>query len=158
MTSMPTGAGDATPWVLVIAGITPLGRRRAVRAVRHALDSGESVVVIDGQVPAFGVDDLAGTGEGRVAVHSFGVEERSGLAARLTEPVAGEKRGRLWRSVGRRLGILFRPVAVWSRARDAIRPLAGGPAPDRIVCCDEASITTAWKASRIWPGVPVLGE
>lgn len=158
MTPMPTGAGDASPWVLVIAGITPLGRRRAVRAVEHALDAGESVVVIDTQVPALGVDDLAATGDGGVTVHSFGVEERRGLAARLTEPTAGEKRGRVWRSVGRRLGILFRPVAVWSRARGAIRHLAGGPAPDRIVCCDEASITTAWKASRIWPGVPVLGE
>jgi hypothetical protein len=158
MTPIPTGAGETTPWVLVIAGITPLGRRRAVRAVEHALDAGDSVVVIDGQVPALGLDDLAGAGDERVSVYSFGIEERSGLAARLTEPNAAEKRGRVWRSVGRRLGILFRPVAVWSRARVALRPLAGGPAPDRIVCCDEASITTAWKASRIWPGVPVVGE
>ncbi|HEY6634291.1 MAG TPA: hypothetical protein VI141_01610 [Acidimicrobiia bacterium] len=158
MTHFPTAADVTTPWVLVIAGITPLGRRRATRAVESALNAGESVVVIDGHVPALGPDDLGRADGRRVSMYSFGIEERGGLAARLTEPDGSARRGRVWRSVGRRLGVLFRPLAVWSRAKVAIRPLADGPGPDWIVCCDEPSITTAWKASRLWPGVPVLGE
>lgn len=158
MRRFTTAAGETTPWVLVIAGVTPLGRRRAVRAVAHALDAGENVVVIDGHVPALGSDDLARTDAHRVSVYSFGIDERGALPARLTEPNGSVRRGRIWRTVGRRVGTMLRPLAVWSRAKVAIRSLADGPAPDRIVCCDEASITTAWKSSRIWPGVSVRGE
>lgn len=143
-----------TPWVLVIAGVTPLGRRRALRAVEHALETGENVVVIDGQVPALIAYELAPSDSHRVFVHSFGVDERTGLAARLTEP-GSKRRGRVWRAVGLRTGVMLRPMAVWSRAKTAVRPLEDGPAPVRIVCCDETSITTAWKSARIWPGVPV---
>ncbi len=145
--------GEA-PWVLVIAGVTPLGRRRALRAVDRALETGENVVVIDAQVPALRAGDLAPSDAHRVSVHSFGLDERTGMAARLTEP-GGKRRGRVWRAVGLRTGVMLRPMAVWSRAKPAIRPLEGGSAPVRIVCCDEAAITTAWKSARIWPGVPV---
>lgn len=153
-----TATAPATSWVLVIAGVTPLGRRRAVRAVSHALDAGQKVVVIDGQVPALSAEDLDSADPSRVTVYSFGVEERRRLAARLTEPASNARRGRLWRSVGRRVGTVLRPWAVWSRARSAIRSLSRQASPERIVCCDESSITTAWKATRIWPGVPVGSE
>jgi hypothetical protein len=149
-------AGEAVPgpWVLVVAGVTPLGRRQAIRAVTSAIREGRNVLVLDGQVPGLGVEDLPDTVGPEVLVYAFGASEREGLAARLTEPV-GRPRGRVWRVLGRRFGTVMRPLGVWSKAGSAIRPLANGPAPERIVCCDEASITTAWKSSRIWPGTPV---
>ena len=154
--------GDASeiptqPWVLVVAGVTPLGRRQAVRAIAAALAEGRRVLVLDGQVPALADEDFPSTDAdtNRIAVYSFGAEERTGLAARLAEPTDSRGKGRLWRTLGRRTGTVRRPMSVWFRSRPAILPLANGPAPDRIVCCDEMSITTAWKTSRIWPGVPV---
>jgi len=156
MRHIDAGDGVPDPWVLVIAGVTALGRRQAMRAVTGALGEGKNVFVLDGQVPAFGSEDLATTEGREVLVYSFGARERDGLAARLLEPT-DDHRGRVWRMVGRRLGTVLRPLGVWSQARPAIRPLATGPAPERIVCCDEVSITTAWKSSRIWPGTPVGG-
>ena len=154
MRNIETGETVPGPWVLVVAGVTPLGRRQAIRAVTGAIGEGKSVLVLDGQVPALGSADLSDIEGSEVLVYSFGDRERERLAARLTEP-AGRTRGRVWMVFGRRVGTVMRPLSVWSEVRPAIRALAAGPAPERIVCCDEASITTAWKSSRIWPGTPV---
>lgn len=159
MIAQPPDWEMAAPWILVVAGVTPLGRRQAARAVATAISDGVDVLVLDGHVPPLTHADLdsAPDGQSSLRIYSFGEDERSGIAYRLIAPGTSSRQRAAWRVTSRRLGTLLRPWRYWSIARRAIEPLADGPPPQEIVCCDEVSITTTWKAARIWPDSLVRG-
>jgi hypothetical protein len=147
-----------SPWVLVFAGVTPLGRRRAQRIVAAQVRLGRNVVIFDGHVPPIDMPDFSELlPPRRILIRQFGADERRRLASRLVrrEPSTLLTSGALWRHVGRRLGTLLRPSAVWATVRSRVHELQAAPGPVEIFCCDEPSITSAWRASRIWRGVPV---
>jgi len=160
----PTSLSDT--WVLIFGGVTREGNRRARRATAVALASGNDVVWFDGfeetdpdtgnRVPL----DSAVSDEG-LFILGFVEREAQTLSAKLR--LGGRLRSsslarKLWYAVLRRVGLVLRPRACWKAVRDDVRVLAAASAPASILYCDDYSITSAWRAGRLWESTPIVAS
>lgn len=145
------------PWTLILGGTTTYGRNLAERAIETTAP-GVDIVWFDGSPPS-GIpreSETRSAAAGELILVEFGDRLESTLLERLTHPPErGRVRMWLWHHFGRRLGAALRPLNSWLTIKSDLRRVSEAGAPISIMCCDETAITSAWKATRRWPKVPV---
>lgn len=148
-------------WALVLGGVTRLGRRRAERALAALQPRELDVIWFDGT--GLGPADVEGLNLDlpeaatlvvvdftRALGTTFSARIRRGGVLRRHDVSRG-----FWRGVLRPLGGALQPRTCWRVIKRDMNQLERNSAPQVIVCCDDAAITSAWNASRRWPTSPV---
>lgn len=152
--------GIGSEWILLLGGVTRSGHRRAQRVLEEALRSGLDVVWFHGltETEPHAVDVSDSTSG--LTIIGFGEQLRATVSGRLRsgDGLRTNAIGRqLWRGL-RKIGGLLQPRACWRVIEEDIRRLAEKTPPTSIVYTDDQAITSAWYASRIWPGAPVATD
>lgn len=140
----------ADPWILLFAGVSKDGARRAEFVYLDAVAQGFDVVLFDGsgyeypQLP----EDVRENAKGRFVDYS--VAEMKTFGARLSK-LGKTSIGRMIR----RIGSLGRGRAGWRLIRRRVQVLAeAASTPERIIYCDDWAVVPAWHSTRLWPMAP----
>jgi hypothetical protein len=153
------GLRPVAPWLLIFAGVTMDGARRAEAVCRDASRRDLSIVLFDGVGHEFETGQEGISSDTRSIVVDYSEEERATPAARLST-MGRSGRGAtptLRRMVGR-FGGLGRGRSGWLLVKPTVLDLALGEPPTQIVYCDESSFVSAWHSARIWPDVTVASS
>lgn len=138
-------------WILVFAGVTPAGMRRAVSVVRWAEQRALGVVLFTAFPLDFPTERPASSPD--LSVVDYSEEEKSTITARLATFSPASRSA--WSRIVRGIGKLMRGYAGWNLISPSVRQLRAGPDPCAILFCDDFAIVPAWHAARVWPNVPV---
>jgi hypothetical protein len=153
------GVRPVAPWLLIFAGVTMDGARRAEAICRDASRRDLSIVLFDGVGYEFETSQEGSSSDARSIVVDYSEEERAAPAARLST-IGRSGRGAtptLRRMVGR-IGGMGRGRSGWLLVRPTVLDLSLGEPPTQIVYCDESSFVSAWHSARIWPDVAVASS